>query len=132
MAIGWGTAGIIWGLPIFIVLVRPTRFTFGLMEESREFTVNVPTEALEKQVDLCGTKSGRDMDKVKACGFKMEKGHEISIPYIAECPIHYECRVVHKNDVINAELDGKILNKSYPEGNLHRVYYGEILGVYRA
>ncbi len=72
-----------------------------------------------------------DMDKIKECGFNLGKSQTISIPYIEECPIHYECKVVHKNDVLNSELDAKILKKHYSSGDLHRIYYGEILGVYR-
>ena len=131
MTIGWGTAGIIWGKPIFIVLVRPSRYTFGLMEQLDEFTVNVPTGDLKKQVAYCGSKSGRDVDKVAECGFTMEKSTDIAVPYIEQCPIHYECRTVHKSNVINATLDPDIVSSSYPAGDFHSVYYGEILGVYR-
>ena len=39
--------------------------------------------------------------------------------------------MIHKSNVINADLDPHIVEKSYPTGDFHRVYYGEILGVYR-
>jgi flavin reductase (DIM6/NTAB) family NADH-FMN oxidoreductase RutF len=131
MTIGWATVGIIWSRPMFIVLVRPSRYTFGLIEECGEFSVNVPTDDLKREVALCGSKSGRDVDKIKECKFTLEKGKSISVPYIRECPIHYECRVVHKNNVINADLDQQIVRQSYPSGDFHRVYFGEIQGVYR-
>lgn len=41
MAIGWGTVGIVWRNPIFIVLVRPSRYTYKLIEESGDFSVNI-------------------------------------------------------------------------------------------
>ena len=100
MTIGWGNIGIIWGKPIFVVLVRPSRFTHGLMESWPEFTVNIPSAEMEKIVTFCGTKSGRGVDKVAECDLTLEPGHKIKVPSIAECPIHYECRTVHKNDVI--------------------------------
>ena len=131
MTIGWGTIGIIWGKPIFIVLVRPSRYTFSLMEKHDEFSVNVPPESLAKQVAFCGTRSGRDIDKVAECGFTLEKGKKISIPYIKECTIHYECKTVYKNNVINAALDREIVSTTYPSGDFHTVYFGEILGVYK-
>jgi len=131
MTIGWGTVGVIWSRPIFVVLVRPSRYTFGFIEECGEFSVNVPTDGLKREVALCGSKSGRDVDKIEQCKFTLETGISISVPHIKECPIHYECRVVHKNNVINADLAQEIVQQSYPSGDFHRVYYGQIQGVYR-
>jgi flavin reductase (DIM6/NTAB) family NADH-FMN oxidoreductase RutF len=131
MAIGWATIGIVWSLPILTVLVRPSRYTFELIEKSGEFSVNVLEKRYAKQILLCGTQSGRDGDKVSACGFSLEKGNRISIPHLREAAVVYECRTVHKNNVINAALDGAIVKKNYPQGDYHTVYFGEILGVYR-
>ena len=131
MTIGWGTVGIIWGRPVFLVLVRPSRYSFSLMETKDEFSVNVPPDGLKKEMAYCGSASGRDVDKVKECGFTLGKGKLISVPYIEECPVHYECRLIHKNSVINADLDYEIVKQYYASGDLHRIYFGEILGVYR-
>ena len=131
MTIGWGTVGIVWGRPAFLVLVRPSRFTFKLMEGTDEFTVGVPTDSLKDEVLICGTKSGRDTDKIHECGFTLAASESVSVPYIRECPIHYECRTIHKNNVINAQLDPEIVGRSYAAGDYHTVYYGQILGVYQ-
>jgi len=61
MAIGWGTMGIIWKKPLFLVLVRPSRHTYKLIEETEEFTVNVVPPELKGVVNYCGTVSGRAM-----------------------------------------------------------------------
>ncbi|MHC4507126.1 MAG: flavin reductase family protein [Planctomycetota bacterium] len=74
MTIGWAEIGIVWGKPVFTVLVRPSRFTFGLMEEANEFSVNVPGEALADACMLCGTRSGRDIDKIAETGLTVEPG----------------------------------------------------------
>ena len=131
MTIGWATIGIIWGLPILTVLVRPSRYTFALIEKSGEFSVNVLAPDYGEQILHCGTHSGRDGDKVSACGFSLEQGKEIAIPHLREAEIVYECRTVHKNNVINASLDPSIVKHYYPQGDYHSVYYGEILGVSR-
>ncbi len=131
MTIGWGNIGIIWGRPVFLVLVRPSRFTFGLMEETDEFTVNVPTDSQKKEVLLCGTMSGRDTDKIEKCAFTLAKSATVSVPHIRECPIHYECRTIHKNNVINAQLNREIVAGSYKAGDYHTIYFGQILGVYQ-
>lgn len=130
MAIGWGTIGIIWRIPVFCVLVRPSRYSFGLLEQHPEFTVNVPTSQLQRQVALCGTESGRDVDKVKKCGFTLVPSEGVSVPYIKECPVHYECVIIHKNKVIDSTLDQDIVSTFYPGGNFHTIYFGKILGVY--
>jgi flavin reductase (DIM6/NTAB) family NADH-FMN oxidoreductase RutF len=130
MTIGWGTVGIIWGKPIFVVLVRPSRYTHGLIEITGDFTVNVPTPELADEVSYFGTVSGRDQDKFKAKGLTTTPGKKVKSPIVEECVIHYECRVVHKNDVIPDELTEEIRNSAYPQGDFHRIYFGEILAVY--
>ena len=131
MAIGWGTVGIIWHKRIFTILVRPSRYSFKLIEELSEFVINVPTKKMKKKVAYCGTHSGRDVNKIEECNFHLGKSNQISVPYIKECPIHYECRIVNKNDIINSELDKNIISKYYTQGDFHSVYFGEILGVYK-
>ena len=130
MTIGWGVIGQIWGRPVFQVLVRPSRHSFSLLEELGEFTVCVPTEHQRKELALCGSKSGRDLDKIAACGLTLAPSARVSVPYIAECTAHYECRVIHVNDVVNATLDREIVAGSYPKGDFHRVYFGQIEGVF--
>jgi flavin reductase (DIM6/NTAB) family NADH-FMN oxidoreductase RutF len=131
MTIGWGTIGVIWNRPIFIVLVRPSRHTHSFLEEHDEFTVCIPTAEMEDAVSICGTKSGRDVDKVAECGFTMEHGEQVSVPYVAQCPLHYECRVLHRNELLPPNLDQKVSAEYYSAGDYHTVYFGEILGVYR-
>jgi len=130
MTIGWGTIGIIWSKPIFIVLVRPSRYTYDLIEGLNDFTVNVPPPELKDEVLFCGTVSGRDRDKFAEKKLTAVPGKMVKSPIIEECVIHYECKVVHKNDVIPDELAKAIVSSAYPKGDFHRLYFGEILKVY--
>ncbi|MFC1713755.1 flavin reductase family protein [Candidatus Poribacteria bacterium] len=130
MTIGWGTVGIIWGKPIFIVLVRPSRYTYGLMEQSDDFTVNVPSAELRKAVAFCGSQSGRDYDKFAEMEMTAVPGRKVKSPIIDECVIHYECKIVHKNNVLKDELASEIVSSAYSSGDFHTIYYGEILSVY--
>ena len=129
MTIGWGTVGIIWGKPIFIVLVRQSRYTHELMEQTEDFTVNVLPADMADVVDFCGTKSGRDCDKFAEKGLTAVPGKKVKSPIIEECVIHYECKVVHKNDVLKDKLAAEITSSAYAEGDFHTIYYGEILSV---
>ncbi len=131
MTIGWGTPGIIWGMPIFSIFVRPSRFTHHLLEANAEFTVCIPTPDLAAEVMVCGTKSGRDTDKFADCNFTLNPGRKVDVPHIAQCPIIYECRSVHKNTVLHQSLDHKIQTTYYSTGDHHDIYYGEILNVFR-
>jgi len=130
MTIGWGAIGTIWKTPKFLVLVRPSRYTYEFIEDSGEFTVNVPTPEMADFVLFCGTYSGRDVDKLAKFDVATTPGQQVNSITIDECPIIYECRVVHKNDVVPEELGGGIAPRYYADGDFHRVYFGEILGAY--
>ncbi|MCX6910821.1 MAG: flavin reductase [Verrucomicrobia bacterium] len=112
MTIGWMTAGIIWGKPIVTVLIRPSRYSFGRIEEVREFTVNVMPPRFAGAIQLCGSASGRDVDE--------------------QAVICYECRVVHTNDVIPANFAPDISASFYAKGDFHRIYFGELVAAYAA
>jgi len=130
MTIGWVTIGIMWGKPIFIVMVRPSRYTYGLIEQAEDFTVNVPPAELDEVVAFCGSVSGRDHDKFAEKGLTAVPGRKVKSPVIEQCVIHYECKVVHKNDVLEDKLAKDIISSFHPEGDFHTIYYGEIVSVY--
>lgn len=127
MTIGWGNIGVIWAQPIFIAYVRPSRFTFGNIEATGEFVVSVPTDDMHEVCMYCGSKSGRDVDKFAEQNLTAVEAQTVGVPLIAECVRHYECKVVHRNDVIDAAIDPVLRADHYPNGNFHRVYYGKIL-----
>lgn len=130
MTIGWGTIGSIWGRPVFIVLVRPSRFSFSRLEETPDFTVNVPPRELAAAAAYCGKVSGRDHDKFREAGLTVVPAREVRTPIIAECVIHYECRTLHRNDLVPGALAQAVRDEYYPQGDFHRVYFGEILACY--
>ncbi len=127
MTIGWGAPGVIWGRPVFSVLVRPSRHTFANIEATGEFVVAVPDDGMHEEVMYCGTQSGRDVDKFAELGLTAVEAAAVKVPLIGECVRHYECRVVHCNDVSDAALADDVRSDCYPSGNLHRIYHGQIL-----
>ena len=130
MAIGWGSLGIVWGRCMWVVLVRPSRFTYQLIEEANNFTVNVPTNDLAKAVAYCGSHSGRDENKLAKLGLNVTAGKEVSSGVIEACPINYECKVVGKSDIVPAMLTTAVKSEFYGQGDYHRVYFGEIVAAY--
>ncbi|NLW58898.1 MAG: flavin reductase family protein [Firmicutes bacterium] len=131
MTIGWGTIGYIWRKPIFMVMVRYSRHTYGLLEKTGEFTVSVPlNQDRRKELLICGRQSGRDLDKFKECGFTPEKGKTVDTPIIKECPLHFECRVVYQQAMEPGQLSPELRSSCYPTPDYHVLYYGEILASY--
>jgi len=127
MAIGWGTIGIIWRKPMFVVLVRPSRHTYKLIGETGEFTVNIVPPQLKEVVQYCGTVSGRDHNKFKEKQLTDIPSKKIKTPTIKEGILHFECRIVYKNDLIPSELEKSIIPALYAKGDFHRIHFGEIL-----
>ncbi len=132
MIIGWGGILILWGRPIFIVLVRHSRTTYDLIENNDEFTVSIPIERnMKDAIKVCGTKSLRDIDKFKACGLTPVKGRVVDTPIIGECELHYECKVIYKQTLDQSVVPDIVKKRYYNSGNKnHTVYYGEILDQY--
>jgi len=77
------------------VAVRPSRHSHGLIQETGEFVINIPTEELLDEVEYCGFTSGREVDKFAARGLTPAPGSAVQTPIIAECPINLECRLTH-------------------------------------
>jgi flavin reductase (DIM6/NTAB) family NADH-FMN oxidoreductase RutF len=130
MTIGWGLVGTMWSEPFFVVAVRLSRHTYKLLEEADKFTVCLPSKGMTEALNICGTKSGRDMDKLKELGLSAKKGLSVAAPYIVECPVHYECEVAFKTQVEEGALKEELESRVYASGNYHVLYYGHIKGVY--
>ena len=130
MTIGWGLVGTMWRRPFFATAVRLSRYTHMILEESDEFTVCLPAKGMENTLDVCGNKSGRDMDKFKELGLTATKSRDLKVPYIAECPVHYECKVAFKTQLRAGQLESTLEKEVYSEGDYHTIYFGQILGLY--
>ena len=133
MTIGWAHLGIEWGKPICIVYVRQSRHTKQMLDQSGEFTVNIPVGQVDKNV--CGTKSGRDMDKIAALGLETVPGQTVAAPAIRQLPLTLECKVIYQQDQELSKIDPESLNRYYAQGtssqqDYHTAYYGLITDAY--
>ncbi len=79
--------------PLISAAVRPNRYSYELIKNSGEFTVNIPSVEQVDLVDRCGTLSGRDMNKFETFGLTPARGLLTAAPMIEECPISMECRL---------------------------------------
>lgn len=133
MAIGWGTVGILWGRQVFICYVRKSRYTRELLDKNPEFTVNMPVGDYDRKIfEVCGMKSGRDVDKTAEAGLTLVEGSKVSVPAIAELPMTLECRVLYRREQDVGLLPSEMKEKLYPgeDPDSHVEYVGEILDAY--
>ena len=128
MTIGWCQLGTLWHLPVCTVYVRPERYTYQFMEEQDYFTVSVLPESEKQPLRICGTKSGRDMDKVKECGFTV-KTAACGAPYFEEAELVIVCRKRYVQDFDPAAIPADVKEKQYPNQDYHTMYIGEIVEV---
>lgn len=126
MTASWGGLGVLWGAPMALAYIRPQRYTREFVEKSEYFTLSFFSENYRKQLSLCGSKSGRDIDKVKECGFTVAAG-EGNAPYFEEADLVLVCRkrMVMRMDPDAMPADAK--EKWYPEKDYHYMYWGEIV-----
>ena len=131
MTIGWGTIGIQWGKPVFIAFVRDSRYTMEMLNANGEFTVNIPLGEIDKKIlGYCGTKSGRDTDKIADMGLTLVEPEVISVPGIRELPLTLECKVIYRQRQENDQIPQDLFNRYYPAGDYHTAFYGEIVSAY--
>ena len=128
MTVSWGGTGILWNKPVATVYVRPQRYTYGLMEKEGHFSLCFLPEDRRDAMALCGSKSGRDTDKVKECGLTVESG--LAAPYFAEAELVLVCRKLYAQDFDPAcYVDRAVDEAVYPGKDYHRMYIGEIEAV---
>lgn len=75
------------------ISIHPARFSYGIIKEEMQFTVNLTTNDMARATDWCGVRSGRDYDKWKETGLTAVPGVANTCPYIKESPLAIECRV---------------------------------------
>lgn len=97
--------------PKTYISVRPSRHSYGMLKETGEFVINLPSVSLARTVDYVGIYTGAKVDKWQKCGLTKQKSDKVSTPTIAECPIALECRVTDilemgSHDVFIADIVG--------------------------
>ena len=123
--VGW-TGTINTKPPMLYISIRPERLSYEYIKESMEFVVNLPSSDLVKKVDYCGVISGKKNDKITEMGFTLKESHNVSVPYIDECPVNIECIVKNiiplgTHDMFIAEVVASHVNEDLldEKGKIH-------------
>ena len=128
MTIGWGLCGIMWSKPVALVAVRQERYTHEFMEKNDYFTISFFDSDYQAELLLCGTKSGRDIDKIKETG--LHPIYHDDYTYFAEARLVLVCKKIYKTNFLEEGfVDTDIIEKRYPDYSFHSEYYGEIIQV---
>ncbi len=126
ITIGW-TGIINSDPPKTYVSIRPSRYSYDIIKETRKFVINLTNEELAKAADFCGVRSGRDVDKFAHLGIDAMPASELEdTPIIAQSPVSLECSVtdivplgthdMFIADIVGVDVDADLVDEN---GALH-------------
>ena len=124
MTASWGGLGVLWGAPAATCYIRPQRYTKEFVDREEYFTLSFFGEEWRKALSLCGSKSGREVDKVKECGFTV-KTADCGAPYFEEASLVLVCRKRFAQEMDPNLMPDDVKEKWYPEKDYHTMDIGE-------
>lgn len=130
MTIGWGFFGIMWNEEYFIAAVRPNRFTWRLIHDSKRFTLNFLDEGYEEALNYFGTVSGYKEDKFSKGLLTLEIIEGFTAP-LKEAHTIVECKVVFVNNIEPFGLPQDYIDNFYTDNGFHTMLYGKVEKVLR-
>ncbi|MGL5960278.1 MAG: flavin reductase [Bacteroidales bacterium] len=131
MTASWGGLGHLWNRDVAFIFVRPQRYTFEFTEREEFFTLSFFSEEYRSSLKVCGTKSGRDTDKVAEAGLTPYTLPNGTIAF-KEARLVLVCKKLYV-DVLNPKaflLDDAEIKKIYSASDFHQMYVGEITVAY--
>lgn len=128
MTASWGFLGIMWNQPVAVCMIRPQRYTYGLAEAEERMSLAFFSEEYRDALRLCGTKSGRDCDKLAEAGLSTEELD--GVPVIREAETVLVCRKLYVGDLVKEGFLDPSLLAHYKQEDYHRMYVCKIEGAY--
>lgn len=128
MTVSWGGVGIMWNKPVAFTFIRPQRYTFEFTEKNGFFTMSFFDESFRKALSFCGTKSGRDVDKVKETGLTPAFTDE-GVPYFKEARLVLVCKKLYAQDLTEDSIIEPFVRESYNGDDYHKMYVSEIVKI---
>lgn len=125
MTVSWGAVGELWAMDMATIYIRPQRHTVNYLENNDYFTLSFYDAEYHSALAFCGSKSGKDVDKVSETGLTPD--FVDSVPYFEEAKLVLVCRKVAKGEFTPQQISDKtIIDKQYPNNDFHYIYYGAI------
>ena len=130
MTISWGALGTIWGRPTATVYVRTSRYTHEFMDKYDTFTVSFYPEDYRKTLGVLGSKSGRDMDKMRESGLTpVAAGEGVSF---AEAEVTLVCKKMYMQPLDVTRMPADVAAALYATDAPHDMYLGEVVEIIKA
>ncbi len=129
MTVAWGSFGTMWNKPFAQVVVRPQRYTYEFMEDYATFTLCGFPEEYRQALQVLGTKSGRDSDKLLETGITAVAASKVAAPAFQEANLVVECKQMYWDDFDPTHFLDVNIEKNYPKQDYHRIYFGEIVAI---
>ena len=127
MTVSWGGIGELWNKDVCFVFVRPQRYTYEFMEKNDYFSLSFFGGEYKKDLGICGSKSGRDIDKMAETGFiHVDLGESVGYEQ-AKLNVVLK-KLAYQDMKPDGFIDDSIMN-NYANNDFHRVYVGEIVKV---
>ncbi|MCI8554325.1 MAG: flavin reductase family protein [Clostridiales bacterium] len=129
MTASWGGVGVLWNVDVSFIFIRPERYTYEFLEKEKFYSLSFLGEGNRRPLQICGSTSGRDTDKIAAAG--LTPVCDAAAPYFAEAEMSLICRKLYFQDLDPAHFLDPAIAANYQTGGLHRLYVGEIQKVLR-
>lgn len=134
MTASWGCLGWLWNKPVAVVFIRPERHTHGFIESNEYLTLNFLGYGEEARniYNVCGSKSGRDINKAETTGLQPVETELGNVTY-KQARLTLECRKLYKDDIKQSSFIDKGLERWYggAAGGYHDMYILEIVNAYK-
>ena len=124
MTASWGCLGVLWNKPVAVCFIRPQRYTYELVENTDKLSIAFFNEEYRDALRLCGTKSGRDCDKLKLAGLTTADCDVI--PVINEAKLVLTCRKLYVGRIEESGFVDVSLLENYKAHDYHSMYVLEI------
>lgn len=127
MTIAWGQTGTMWWKPVVTAYVVPTRHTYGYVNDNDYFTIQLFPEGHREDLQLLGSRSGRDGDKVaetKLTPVACEHGVTF-----AEASLTLVCKKLYRQPMETELMPQDVAEQYYAAQPAHEAYIAEIVDV---
>lgn len=127
MTVSWGGVGELWNKDVVFLFIRPQRYTKEFLDREEYFTLCFFDDEYKDALKVCGTKSGRDFDKMKSVGFDVAVDGEAVYP--AQAKLVLKCKKIAVQEMDSTGFIDKSIENNY-NGDYHYIYVGEIEKVF--
>ncbi|MDR3644732.1 MAG: flavin reductase, partial [Clostridia bacterium] len=124
MTASWGGMGVLWGRDVAFCFIRPQRYTYQFVQKQPRFTLSFYGDGQREALNLCGTRSGRDLDKAKAAG--LTPVFEGGAVWFDEAKLVLVCQKLYDQDIDPSNFLDAGIAQHYAQKDYHRMYIGGI------